>query len=172
MHVTDKHDYLTVTIGRSLPPTSASLNSTDGPPSSQSPVNVDLGPLKSVSRLHTRIEYKEEEAHFVLIVIGHNGAWVDGVWSGSGSWVPLGERSQIQIVSQTLHFMLPPPAMVDESPSPSSASSVQRARSPSIDITSISPPSSLPSHSPSPRTAPSLPPPKTFALSQPSTPEL
>ena len=84
---------LTVTIGRRcLPPTSASLNGTDGPPSTQSPVDVDLGPLKSVSRLHARIEYEEEEARFVLVVIGRNGAWVDGVWSGAGSRVPLGER--------------------------------------------------------------------------------
>lgn len=84
---------LTVTIGRRcLPPSSASLNGADGPPSTQSPVDVDLGPLKSVSRLHARIEYEEEEARFVLVVIGRNGAWVDGVWSGAGSRVPLGER--------------------------------------------------------------------------------
>lgn len=83
---------LTVTIGRRcLPPTSASLNGTDGP-STQSPVDVDLGPLKSVSRLHARIEYEEEDARFVLVVVGRNGAWVDGVWSGAGSRVPLGER--------------------------------------------------------------------------------
>ncbi|KAF8138685.1 hypothetical protein EV363DRAFT_1252491 [Boletus edulis] len=162
---------LTVTIGRRcLPPTSASLNSTDGLTSSQSPVDVDLGPLKSVSRLHARIEYEEEEARFVLVVIGRNGAWVDGVWSGAGSRVPLGERSQIQIASRTFHFVLPPPATVEDSPSPSSASSVQRARSPSVDITSISPPSSLPSHSPSPRTAPSLPPPKPSRSPDPQLP--
>lgn len=69
-------------------------------------------------------------------------------------------RSQIQIASRTFHFVLPPPAVLDDSPSPSSVFSIQRARSPSVDITSISPPSSLPSHSPSPRTAPALPPPK------------
>lgn len=84
---------LTVTIGRRcLPPTSTSLDGTDAPASSPSPVDVDLGPLKSVSRLHARIEYEEEEARFVLVVIGRNGAWVDGVWSGAGSRVPLGER--------------------------------------------------------------------------------
>ncbi|KAG6378902.1 hypothetical protein JVT61DRAFT_13185 [Boletus reticuloceps] len=135
--------------GGAFPLPSASLNSTDGLPSSQSPVDVDLGPLKSVSRLHARIEYEEEEARFVLVVIGRNGAWVDGVWSGAGSRVPLGERSQIQIASRTFHF---------------------RARSPSVDITSISPPSSLPSHSPSPRTAPSLPPPKLSRSPDPQLP--
>lgn len=28
----------------------------------------------------------------MLYVMGRNGAWVDGVWSGSGSKVPLGDR--------------------------------------------------------------------------------
>ncbi|KAI9574489.1 hypothetical protein HD554DRAFT_2201500 [Boletus coccyginus] len=162
---------LTVTIGRRcLPPSSASLNGTDAPLFTQSTVDVDLGPLKSVSRLHARIEYEEEEARFVLAVIGRNGAWVDGVWSGAGSRVPLGERSQIQIASRTFHFVLPPPAAPEDSPSPSSASSVHRARSPSVDITSLSPPSSLPSHSPSPRTAPSLPPPKPPRSPEPHLP--
>jgi forkhead box protein K len=77
---------LTVTIGRRCIP-NASTSSSDS-----SPVDVDLGPLKSVSRLHAKIEYEEEEERFVLLVVGRNGAWVDGVWSGSGSRVPLGER--------------------------------------------------------------------------------
>ncbi|KAF8427134.1 hypothetical protein L210DRAFT_3652730 [Boletus edulis BED1] len=89
------------------------------------------------------MEYKEEEAHFVLVVIGCNGAWVDGVWSGSGSWVPLGERCQIQIASRTLYFVLAPPAMVEDSLSLSSASSEQS------------------------RTAPSLPPPKLLRSPDP-----
>ncbi|KAH0840110.1 hypothetical protein J3R83DRAFT_1084 [Lanmaoa asiatica] len=162
---------LTVTIGRRcLPPPSTPLNGTDDSPSNHNPVDVDLGLLKSVSRLHARIEYEEEEARFALVVIGRNGAWVDGVWSGAGSRVPLGERSQIQIASRTFHFVLPPPAALEDSPSPSSASSAQRARSPSVDITSISPPSSLPSHSPSPRTAPSLPPPKPPRSPDPQLP--
>ncbi|KAI6034092.1 hypothetical protein BKA83DRAFT_4184803 [Pisolithus microcarpus] len=146
---------LTVTIGRRcIPPGPSSVDGADAPTPNYSPVDVDLGPLKSVSRLHARIEYEEEEERFVLVVIGRNGAWVDGVWSGAGSRVPLGERSQIQIASRTFHFVLPPPPARHDSPSPSSNSSMQRARSPSVDITSISPPSSLPSHSPPPRDAP------------------
>lgn len=146
---------LTVTIGRRcIPPGPSSVDGADAPTPNYSPVDVDLGPLKSVSRLHARIEYEEEEERFVLVVIGRNGAWVDGVWSGAGSRVPLGERSQIQIASRTFHFVLPPPPARHDSPSPSSNSSMQRARSPSVDVTSISPPSSLPSHSPPPRDAP------------------
>ncbi|KAF9247117.1 hypothetical protein BU15DRAFT_39341 [Melanogaster broomeanus] len=162
---------LTVTIGRRcIPPASSSVNGADGVTSSPSPVDVDLGPLKSVSRLHAKIEYEEEEERFVLVVVGRNGAWVDGVWSGAGSRVPLCERSQIQIASRTFHFVLPPPPAPEDSPSPSSTSSVQRARSPSVDITSISPPSSLPSHSPPPRAAPPLPLPKAARSPEPQLP--
>lgn len=57
-------------------------------------------------------------------------------------------RSQIQIASRTFHFVLPPPPAPEDSPSPSSQSSANRPRSPSVDITSISPPSSLQSDSP------------------------
>lgn len=77
---------LNVTVGRRCIPANTAS-------SSENPqVDVDLGPLKSVSRLHARIEYDEEEERFVLVVVGRNGAWVDGVWSGSGSRVPLGDR--------------------------------------------------------------------------------
>ena len=101
---------LTVTIGRRcLPPATAALDSSDAPAATHSPVDVDLGPLKSVSRLHAKIEYEEEEARFVLVVIGRNGAWVDGVWSGAGSRVPLGERCvSVQPFSSELsHYIVP-----------------------------------------------------------------
>lgn len=77
---------LTVTIGRRCIPNSTASSS------EQAQVDVDLGPLKSVSRLHAKIEYEEDEERFVLAVLGRNGAWVDGAWSGKGSKVPLGER--------------------------------------------------------------------------------
>ncbi|KAL4081968.1 hypothetical protein V8B97DRAFT_140285 [Scleroderma yunnanense] len=98
---------LTVTIGRRcIPPVASSADGGDSTMPNYNPVDVDLGPLKSVSRLHAKIEYEEEDERFVLVVIGRNGAWVDGVWSGAGSRVPLGERSQIQIASRTFHFVL------------------------------------------------------------------
>jgi forkhead box protein K len=55
-------------------------------------VDIDLGPLSQVSRLHARIDYDEEQELFVLVVLGRNGAWVDGVWYASGRKVPLGAR--------------------------------------------------------------------------------
>ncbi|KAA1466094.1 hypothetical protein DENSPDRAFT_846649 [Dentipellis sp. KUC8613] len=154
---------LTVTIGRRCIPNSTPSSS------EQAQVDVDLGPLKSVSRLHAKIEYAEDEERFVLVVLGRNGAWVDGAWSGKGSRVPLGERSQIQIASRTFHFVLPPPPAPEDSPSPSSQSSLNRPRSPSVDITSLSPPSSLPSVSPPPVVAS---PPRIKAPPLPDPPQL
>ena len=77
---------LSVTIGRRCIPTSTASSS------DQTQVDVDLGPLKSVSRVHARIEYEDEEERFVLVVLGRNGAWVDGAWCGKGNKVPLSER--------------------------------------------------------------------------------
>jgi hypothetical protein len=77
---------LHVTIGRRCIPTSTASSS------DQTQVDVDLGPLKSVSRVHARIEYEDEEERFVLVVLGRNGAWVDGAWCGKGNKVPLSER--------------------------------------------------------------------------------
>lgn len=61
-------------------------------------MDVDLGALKSVSRLHAKIEYDQDEDRFVLVVIGRNGAWVDGVWSAAGTRAPLGERYEVKIL--------------------------------------------------------------------------
>jgi forkhead box protein K len=172
-HFTFYIQTLSITIGRRCAPNPSAASSST---SEQTVVDVDLGALKSVSRLHAKIEYDQDEDRFVLVVIGRNGAWVDGVWCASGKRAPLGERfvivllaftpqtlirlhalrSQIQIASRTFHFVLPPPPPPEQSPSPSSESSGQRARSPSVevevevdvDVTSISPPSSQPSHSP------------------------
>ncbi|PPQ92343.1 hypothetical protein CVT25_008693, partial [Psilocybe cyanescens] len=153
-HFTFYIQTLSITIGRRCAPNTATSSTSES-----TQVDVDLGALKSVSRLHAKIEYDQEEDRFVLVVIGRNGAWVDGVWSGAGTRAPLGERSQIQIASRTFHFVLPPPPPPEDTPSPSSQSSANRPRSPSVDITSISPPSSQPSHSPPPPTQVKLPPP-------------
>ncbi|KAF9468878.1 hypothetical protein BDZ94DRAFT_1304029 [Collybia nuda] len=148
-HFTFYIQTLSVTIGRRCAPNPNTATSSTAEPVA---VDVDLGALKSVSRLHAKIEFDQDEDRFVLAVIGRNGAWVDGVWSASGTRAPLGERSQIQIASRTFLFVLPPPPPPEDTPSPSSQSSNNRARSPSLDITSISPPSSQPSHTPPPPT--------------------
>ena len=86
-HFTFYIQTLSITIGRRCAPNAATSSTAD-----QSQVDVDLGALKSVSRLHAKIEYDQEEDRFVLAVIGRNGAWVDGVWSGAGTRAPLSER--------------------------------------------------------------------------------
>ncbi|PPR02431.1 hypothetical protein CVT24_001980 [Panaeolus cyanescens] len=167
-HFTFYIQTLSITIGRRCAPNAATSSTAE-----QTQVDVDLGALKSVSRLHAKIEYDQDEDRFVLVVIGRNGAWVDGVWSGAGTRAPLGERSQIQIASRTFHFVLPPPPPPEDTPSPSSQSSTNRPRSPSVDITSISPPSSQPSHSPPPLPEVKLPPPSPSLSPQlPPTPIL
>ncbi|TFK27011.1 hypothetical protein FA15DRAFT_666745 [Coprinopsis marcescibilis] len=153
-HFTFYIQTLSISIGRRCAP---NPNAAGSSTIEQQVIDVDLGALKSVSRLHAKIEYDQDEDRFVLAVIGRNGAWVDGVWAAAGTRAPLGERSQIQIASRTFHFVLPPPPPPEDSPSPSSqSSSNNRPRSPSVevevdvdvDVTSISPPSSQPSHSP------------------------
>ncbi|KAG7097255.1 hypothetical protein E1B28_004621 [Marasmius oreades] len=162
-HFTFYIQTLSVTIGRRCSPPAQPSASSSTASSDPVQVDVDLGALKSVSRLHAKIEYDQDQDRFVLQVVGRNGAWVDGVWQGSGTRAPLGERSQIQIASRIFHFVLPPPPPPADSPSPpsedlvsdspatvttSTNASNQRVRSPSLDITSISPPDSLPESDP------------------------
>lgn len=52
-------------------------------------VDVDLGPLKSVSRNHAKIEYRVELGQFCLEIFGRNGAWVDDRYYVKGTIVPL-----------------------------------------------------------------------------------
>jgi hypothetical protein len=54
--------------------------------------DIDLGPLKNISRLHARIEYEDDLERWVLVVIGRNGVFVDGVWIEPGRRMPLGDR--------------------------------------------------------------------------------
>jgi hypothetical protein len=54
-------------------------------------VDVDLGPLKSVSRNHAKISYFADLGHFCLEILGRNGAWVDDRYFVRGSTVPLNQ---------------------------------------------------------------------------------
>ena len=76
-----------VTIGRRCIPPNSPSSSAAAPQ-----IDIDLGSLKSVSRLHANIEYDETEERWVLAVHGRNGAWVDGVWIQPGKRAPLNER--------------------------------------------------------------------------------
>lgn len=133
------HEILTLG-GPSSASQSEGTGGMNGGNAGQSVVDVDLGQLKSVSRLHARIEYDETEACFVLAVLGRNGAWVDGEWYGGGRKAPLTARyvayfclfflslsakpfvcgrSRIQIATRVFYFVLPDTAP-PRSPSPDS----------------------------------------------------
>ena len=79
---------LSCTIGRRP-------NAANAPDITPVHVDIDLGPMKSVSRLHARIEYDEDYDGFVICVLGRNGAWVNGDWVRSGSRVLLNAESVI-----------------------------------------------------------------------------
>lgn len=83
-----------VTIGRRCIPPNSPSSSTAAPQ-----IDIDLGSLKSVSRLHANIEYDETEERWVLVVHGRNGAWVDGVWIQPGKRAPLNERRVFLLVA-------------------------------------------------------------------------
>lgn len=96
----------------------ASRQHITGAQKAEGDVDVDLGPLKSISRLHVRIFYQDQPAmplpqilppgrsmseemdredfqdqgRFVLQVNGRNGAFVDDVYVGKDGIVPLGKR--------------------------------------------------------------------------------
>ncbi|KAG8717311.1 Pre-rRNA-processing protein fhl1 [Ceratobasidium sp. 395] len=72
-------------------------------------IDVDLGQLKSISRLHARIQYNEDNSCFTLAVLGRNGAWVDDGWYESGMKVRLTSGSRIQIATCVFYFVLPLP---------------------------------------------------------------
>jgi FHA domain len=69
-------------------------------------VDIDLGPLKSVSRLHARIEFDEDRDGFVICVLGRNGAWVGGDWVKSGAKVLLGPKLVCVASVSRLHRLM------------------------------------------------------------------
>jgi hypothetical protein len=52
-------------------------------------VDVDLGPVKAISRRHAKIFYNFGTQRFELSVLGRNGAFVDDAFVDTGSTVPL-----------------------------------------------------------------------------------
>ena len=86
-----------VTIGRRCIPPNSPSSSTPAPQ-----IDIDLGSLKSVSRLHANIEYDEAEERWVLVVHGRNGAWVDGVWIQPGKRTPLNERRVLLVPARQI----------------------------------------------------------------------
>ncbi|KZT51376.1 hypothetical protein CALCODRAFT_460577 [Calocera cornea HHB12733] len=136
---------LSITIGRRpLPPAPRSPSTSAEPAHPHQPsVDVHLGALKSVSRLHAKIEYDESIGSFVFAVHGRNGAWVDDVWIAKGGRVPLHQKTKMQIANRTFYFHLPPGG----GPNPE-RKDFPLAGSTPVDVTSVTPPADSPSPSP------------------------
>ncbi|KAG8709375.1 Pre-rRNA-processing protein fhl1 [Ceratobasidium sp. 395] len=75
-------------------------------------IDVDLGQLKSISRLHARIHYDEDHSCFTLAVLGRNGAWVDGGWYDSSMKVRLTSGYMCILLYTPAPALAPPPTFV------------------------------------------------------------
>lgn len=76
-------------------------------PTSTSPIDVDLGTSKSISRFHASISYDFERELFNLNVYSANGLWADGLWYGKGARIELGRKVKIQIATKVFWFVMP-----------------------------------------------------------------
>lgn len=101
-----------------LPTTRASLSLRKPDPSTDVRVDLDLGPIKAVSRQHARLYFDYTTAAWALDVLGRNGVVVDGRWRAKGEkaimhhrsvalvCVPSLTRSQRQDPDRRTHLLL------------------------------------------------------------------
>lgn len=92
---------LAISIGR---------NTDNQPAVKETPVDIDLGPAKVVSRQHATINYNLNSRLWELFVLGRNGAKVDGakIPCGAGSTpTPLSSGSVVDIGGTQMMFILP-----------------------------------------------------------------
>ncbi|GAA6051047.1 hypothetical protein JCM3770_005472 [Rhodotorula araucariae] len=76
-------------------------------PPSASLTDVDLGPLRAVSRQHARLSFDYDVGAWVLEVLGRNGVVVEGKWRAKGQKAVLTKKTKIQIAERIFHFVLP-----------------------------------------------------------------
>ncbi|GAA5984054.1 hypothetical protein JCM10908_006028 [Rhodotorula pacifica] len=69
--------------------------------------DVDLGPLRAVSRQHAKLFFDYEIGAWVLEVLGRNGVVVEGNWRAKGQKAVLTKKTKIQIAERIFHFVLP-----------------------------------------------------------------
>jgi len=70
-------------------------------------VDVDLGPIKAVSRHHARLFFNQQWGQWALEVKGRNGAVIDNRWRSRNEVVMLNHRTKIQIAERIFYFVLP-----------------------------------------------------------------
>lgn len=80
----------------SLPPTSTSniLSDQQQQVTVPAPIltDIDLGPIRAVSRQHARLYFDYELGGWAIEVLGRNGVVVEGTWKAKGEKEPLGKR--------------------------------------------------------------------------------
>ncbi|GAA5857985.1 hypothetical protein JCM1840_000994 [Sporobolomyces johnsonii] len=69
--------------------------------------DIDLGPVRAVSRQHGKLYFEYEVGGWVLEVLGRNGVVIEGNWRAKGTKTLLLERTKIQIADRIFHFVLP-----------------------------------------------------------------
>lgn len=82
-----------------LPPSAAAAPAAAPAPQEFSPVvpppiltDIDLGPIRAVSRQHARLYFDYEMGGWALEVLGRNGVVVEGKWKAKGEKESLGRR--------------------------------------------------------------------------------
>lgn len=93
-----------------------SAPSTPHPPASPF-TDVDLGPLRAVSRQHARLYFDFDAGAWTIEVLGRNGIVIEGKWRGKGQKVVLTKKTRIQIAERIFHFVLPTIDVVTVEPS-------------------------------------------------------
>ncbi|TPX77119.1 hypothetical protein CcCBS67573_g01618 [Chytriomyces confervae] len=83
-------------------------------------VDVHLGNIKCISRHHAKIQFNFAVQNFEIIVLGKNGAYVDGIFIGvNNPAVPLYNQSKVTIGDVECQFLLPKADSNGESDDPS-----------------------------------------------------
>jgi len=54
--------------------------------------DIDLGPIRAVSRQHARLYFDYELGGWAIEVLGRNGVVVEGKWKAKGEREPLSKR--------------------------------------------------------------------------------
>ncbi|KKY17534.1 putative forkhead domain-containing protein [Phaeomoniella chlamydospora] len=76
----------------------------------------EIAAHKSISRRHVRIAWNFQQNYFELIILGRNGAFLNGRWHAQGVALPLDHGAQIQIGGVEVKFKLPTAPAHDDIP--------------------------------------------------------
>lgn len=77
------------------------------PPSDEDSVHIDLGPSKTISRLHAVISFNSKEEQWMLYVRGRNGAKIDTEPMKAGASHMLKSGEVIEVAGVEMMFVLP-----------------------------------------------------------------